>query len=263
MTPRSEVRDESAMKNRELTIVPIREIPLIKPGDDLPSLFAEKLRGISEELESGDVLVVSHTIVSIAEGRLYLLSEIEVSDKARQLSSKLEKEPEYVQLALDNSVEIIREAPVLITRTAQGLITDFSGVDKSNAPPDHALALPMDPDNSAQAIHDAISNELGIEIPVIIADTQGRPWRRGAINLAIGIAGMTPFAENAGRLDRFGRTLQTSRVCLADELAAAAELVMGQAGEGIPAAIIRGLNLKNEHGSAKDILRDPERNLFR
>ncbi|MFX0053438.1 MAG: coenzyme F420-0:L-glutamate ligase [Promethearchaeota archaeon] len=262
MTPRSEVRDESAMKNRELTIVPIREIPLIKPGDDLPSLFAEKLSGIREEIESGDVLVVSHTIVSMAEGRLYLLSEIEVSDKAKQLSLKLEREPEYIQLALDNSVEIIREAPVLITRTAQGLITDFSGVDKSNAPPGHALALPVDPDNSAQAIHHAISNELGIRIPVIIADTQGRPWRRGAINLAIGIAGMTPFAENAGRMDRFGRTLRSSRVCLADELAAAAELVMGQTGEGIPAAIIRGLNLEDEQGSVQEVLRNSDRNLF-
>jgi len=263
MTTRSEVKDESAMKNRELTIVPIGEIPLVKPGDDLPSFFVERLRGISRELESGDVLVVSHTIVSIAEGRLYLLSEIEVSDEARQLSMQLEKEPEYVQLALDNAIEIIRESPVLITRTAQGLVTDYSGVDKSNAPPGHALALPLNPDNSAQAIYDAISNEFGIRIPVIVADTQGRPWRRGAINLAIGIAGMSPFAENVGRLDRFGRILQTSRVCLADELAAAAELVMGQAGEGIPAALIRGLNQKWERGSAKDILRDPDKNLFR
>ena len=262
MTPDMEVRDESAMKNRELSIVPIGEIPLVKPGDDLPSLFAERLSSIDEELESGDVLVVSHTIVSIAEGRLFLLSEIEVSQRARQLSMELEREPEYVQLALDNAVEIIRETPVLITRTEQGLVTDFSGVDRSNAPPGHALALPIDPDNSAQAIHDAISREIGIGIPVIIADTQGRPWRRGAVNLAIGIAGMFPFIENAGKLDRFGRTLRTSRVCLADELAAAAELVMGQAGEGIPAALIKGLNLDGEQGSAKEILRNPDRDLF-
>jgi coenzyme F420-0:L-glutamate ligase/coenzyme F420-1:gamma-L-glutamate ligase len=201
--------------------------------------------------------------VSIAEGRLYSLSEIEATDRAKQLSKSLGKEPEYVQLALDNALEVIRETPVLITRTVQGHVTDFSGIDRSNAPPGHALALPIDPDNSAQEIHDAISNELGIKIPVIIADTQGRPWRKGAINLAIGIAGMSPYAENAGRLDRFGRMLQSSRVCLADELAAAAELVMGQAGEGIPAALIRGLNLDGEQGSAKEILRDPDRNLFK
>ncbi|MFX1330129.1 MAG: coenzyme F420-0:L-glutamate ligase [Promethearchaeota archaeon] len=258
----AEVKDESAMKNRELSIVPIGEIPLVKPGDDLPSLFAERLRGISEELESGDVLVVSHTIVSIAEGRLFLLSEVEVSERARRLSMELKREPEYVQLALDNAVEVIRETPVLITRTAQGLVTDFSGVDRSNAPSGQALALPIDPDHSAQAIHDAISKEIGIRIPVIIADTQGRPWRRGAVNMAIGIAGMSPFTENAGRLDRFGRILQTSRVCIADELAAAAELVMGQAGEGIPATLIKGLNLDREQGSAKDVLRDPDKNLF-
>ncbi|MFW9889955.1 MAG: coenzyme F420-0:L-glutamate ligase, partial [Candidatus Thorarchaeota archaeon] len=124
------------------------------------------------------------------------------------------------------------------------------------------IALPMDPDNSAQAIYDAILDEFGIRIPVIIADTQGRPWRRGAINLAIGIAGMSPFTENAGRLDRFGRTLRSSRICLADELAAAAELVMGQAGEGVPAALIKGLNPDREQGSVKEVLREPDKDLF-
>jgi coenzyme F420-0:L-glutamate ligase/coenzyme F420-1:gamma-L-glutamate ligase len=258
-----EVRDESGMTIRELTIVPIGEVPLIEPGDDLPSLLVECLRAILSELASGDILVVSHTIVSMAEDQLYLLSEIEVSDRARQLATELGKEPEYVQLALNNAVDIIRERPVLITRTAQGLVTDYSGIDKSNAPPGHALALPTDPDESAQAIHAAISEELGMKIPVIISDTQGRPWRKGAINLAIGVAGMSPFWESIGRLDRFDRTLQSSRVCLADELAAAAELVMGQAGEGIPAAIVRGLNLeRKKRGAAKEILRDPNNDLF-
>jgi coenzyme F420-0:L-glutamate ligase/coenzyme F420-1:gamma-L-glutamate ligase len=250
------------MTIRELIIVPIGEVPLIKPGDNLPSLLVQSLKAIRGELESSDVLVVSHTIVSIAEGRLYLLSEIEVSERARQLAIELGKEPEYVQLALNNAVDVIRERPVLITRTAHGLVTDYSGVDKSNAPPGHALALPNNPDESAQAIYAAISKEFGMKIPVIIADTQGRPWRKGAINLAIGVAGMSPFLENAGRQDRFGRTLQSSRVCLADELAAAAELVMGQAGEGIPAALVRGVYLEMERGSAREIIRDPDTNLF-
>jgi coenzyme F420-0:L-glutamate ligase/coenzyme F420-1:gamma-L-glutamate ligase len=249
------------MTVRELTIVPIGEVPLIKPGDDLPSLLAASLRVIPE-LQSTDVLVVSHTIVSVAEGRLYMLSKIEVSEKARNLAAKLGKEPEYIQLALDNSVEVIRESPVLITRTVQGLLTDYSGIDQSNAPPGYALALPLDPDESARAIHTVISKELGVELPVIISDTQGRPWRKGAINLAIGVAGMSPFLENAGRQDRFGRTLQSSRVCLADELAAAAELVMGQAGEGIPAALVRGVYLEMERGAAREIIRDPDTNLF-
>jgi coenzyme F420-0:L-glutamate ligase/coenzyme F420-1:gamma-L-glutamate ligase len=263
MIPWSEVRDETDMKHRELAIVPIGEVPLVKPGDALPSLLIDSLRDSQVELQSGDVLVISHTIVSIAEGRLYLLSEIEVSEKARILSVVLAREPQYVQLALDNAVEIIRERPVLITRTAHGLVTDYSGVDQSNAPPGHALALPSNPDLSAQAIHSAILNDLGLEIPVIIADTQGRPWRRGAINLAIGVAGMSPFLDNAGKLDRFGRKLRSSRVCVVDEIAAAAELVMGQADEGIPAAVIRGLILKrNRHGSAKQILRDPGTDLF-
>ncbi len=263
MIPWSEVRNETDMTSRELTIVPIGEVPLVKPGDALPSLLVECMRSIRTELQSGDVLVVSHTIVSIAEGQLYLLSEIEVSEKAGKLAADLGRGPEYVQLALDNSVEVIRERPVLITRTAHGLVTDYSGVDQSNAPPGHALALPSDPDASAQAIHTAISKELGLEMPVIIADTQGRPWRRGAINLAIGVAGMSPFLDNAGRLDRFGRKLRSSRVCVADEIAAAAELVMGQADEGIPAAVVRGLVLKgNGLGSAKLIPRDPGTDLF-
>jgi coenzyme F420-0:L-glutamate ligase/coenzyme F420-1:gamma-L-glutamate ligase len=247
---------------RELTIVPIGEVPLIKPGDDLPSLLVKSL-GIVPELQSTDVLVVSHTIVSVAEGRLYMLSKIEVSEKARNLAMKLGKEPEYIQLALDNSVDVIRENPVLITRTVHGLVTDYSGIDQSNAPPGHALALPLDPDESARAIHTAISRELGVEMPVIISDTQGRPWRKGAINLAIGIVGMSPFWENTGRLDRFGRKLKSSRVCIADELAAAAELVMGQADEGIPAALVRGLNLeRTSRGDAKEILRNPDTDLI-
>lgn len=251
------------MTIRELTIVPIGEVPLIKPGDDLPSLLVEGLRAIRSEIASSDILVVSHTVVSMAEGQLYLLSEIEVSERARLLAIELGKEPEYVQLALDNAVDVIRERPVLITRTVHGLVTDYSGVDKSNAPAGHALALPSDPDESAHAIHTAILKELGMKIPVIIADTQGRPWRKGAINLAIGVAGMSPFWENIGRQDRFGKTLQSSRVCLADELAAAAELVMGQAGEGIPAALIKGLNLEREsRGAAKEIIRDPNIDLF-
>jgi coenzyme F420-0:L-glutamate ligase/coenzyme F420-1:gamma-L-glutamate ligase len=251
------------MKSRELTIVPFGEVPLIKPGDDLPSLLVESLRAFQSELASGDILVVSHTIVSMAEERLHVLSEIEVSERARQLATELGKEPEYVQLALNNAVDIIRERPVLITRTTHGLVTDYSGVDKSNAPPGHALTLPSDPDESAQAIHAAISKELGMKIPVIIADTQGRPWRKGAINLAIGVAGISPFLENTGRSDRFGRTLRSSRVCLADELAAAAELVMGQADEGIPAVLIRGVNLEaKERGAAKEIIRDPNKDFF-
>ncbi len=263
MTMWSEVRDESDMTIRELSIVPIGEVPLIKPGDSLPSIFAKILGELDIDIKSSDVLVVSHTIVSLAEGHLHLLSDIEVSERARKLAIDLGKEPEYIQLALDNAVEVIREKPVLITRTPHGIVTDYSGVDQSNAPPGHALTLPHDPDESARSIRTAISREIGLKLPVIIADTQGRPWRKGAINLAIGVAGMSPIWENTGRQDRFGRTLRSSRVCIADELAAAAELVMGQADEGVPAAIVRGLCMEEkEWGSAKEILRDPSKDVF-
>ncbi|MHA2141412.1 MAG: coenzyme F420-0:L-glutamate ligase [Candidatus Thorarchaeota archaeon] len=264
MTPWLEVRNELDMTIRELSIVPIGEVPLIKPGDSLPSIFVRILRNKGLHFESSDVLIISHTIVSVAEEQLHLLSDIEVSERARNLADELGKEPEFIQLALSKAVEVIRERPVLITRTSHGLMTDYSGIDQSNAPPGYVISLPIDPDESAQAIHAAISKELGVKVPVIIADTQGRPWRKGAINLAIGIAGMSPFFENVGKLDRFERKLTSSRVCLADELAAAAELVMGQADEGIPAALVRGLHLKGKpQGSAKEILRDPNKDFFR
>jgi coenzyme F420-0:L-glutamate ligase/coenzyme F420-1:gamma-L-glutamate ligase len=146
------------------------------------------------------------------------------------------------EIALQESVEVIREEPIIITKTKQGIITDYSGVDESNAPLGTMIALPKDADKSALDIYEKLRQSFGFATPVIVCDTQGRPWRKGAINLAIGIAGMSPFIDNAGRRDLYNRHLRSSIVCLADELASAAELVMGQADEGIPLAIIRGVD---------------------
>jgi coenzyme F420-0:L-glutamate ligase/coenzyme F420-1:gamma-L-glutamate ligase len=246
----------------ELTIVPIWEVPLIKQGDDLPSVLLEVLEKCEFKPEPGDILVVTHTIVSIAEGCVFRKSEIEVCEESKRIAQQNDRSPTQVEVALRNAKRILRETPVLITETKHGLITDYSGVDESNAPPGTLMTLPADPDKSAASIFQKLSDGLGFSLPVIISDTHGRPWRRGAVNLAVGVAGFSPFVKNAGKKDLYGKQLRSSLVCLADEIAAAAELVMGQADEGIPLALVRGIHFEGTQGSAAEIIRDPEQSLF-
>ncbi len=250
------------VRAQRLEIIPIRGMPLVNEIDDLSELISATFQTDSQEPKPGDILVVSHTIVSIAEGRVFKIDESDISDKARTIAEKTGQGPEKVELALREAVEIVRESPVLITQTRQGLITDYSGVDSSNAPTGRFVALSEDSDDSASKLHVKLSKVFGFHLPVIICDTQGRPWRKGTTNLAIGVAGMFPFTDNSNRKDLFGRELRSSLVCLADELASAAELVMGQADERIPVALIRGIEYKQRDGSAVDILRSRDENLF-
>ncbi len=250
------------MRTQRLEILPIEGMPLVKELDDLPKLILTILQSSTQKAMPGDILIVSHSIVSIAEGRVFEIEAIDVSDRARMIAEKTGQEPEKVELALREADKIIRESPVLITQTRQGIITDYSGVDSSNAPSGKFIALPEDPDESANKLHAMLSESFGFHLPVIICDTQGRPWRKGATNLAIGVAGISPLIDNKGRKDLYGRELQSSLVCLADELASAAELVMGQADEGIPIVLIRGVEYERRKGSASDILRSRDKNLF-
>ncbi len=250
------------MRAQRLEIIPLRGMPLVKELDDLSELILTTLQADTQEPKPGDILIVSHTIVSVAEGRVFKIEEMDISDKARMLAEKMGQEPEKVELALREAAEIIRESSVLVTQTRQGIITDYSGVDSSNAPTGRFIALPEHPDDSASKLHVKLSKVFGFHLPVIICDTQGRPWRKGATNLAIGVAGMSPFTDNRNRKDLYGRELRSSLVCLADELASAAELVMGQANEGIPVALIRGIEYKQKDGSVADILRSRDENLF-
>lgn len=250
------------MNVRELTIVPIREVPLIKQGDDLPSVLLRVLERSSFQPQPGDILVVTHTIVSIAEGCIFRESDIEVSEEGKRIALLNDRPPEQVEVALRQAKRILRETPVLITETEHGIITDYSGVDESNAPPGTIMTLPADSDTSAFALYRKLSDGFGFPIPVIISDTQGRPWRKGAVNLAVGVAGFSPFIQNEGKEDLYGRRLRSSLVCLADEIAAAAELVMGQADEGVPLVIVRGIRFERTDGSAAEIIRDAEQSLF-
>lgn len=251
-----------SLTSSKLEIIPIRGMPLVKIGDDLAALILSALKRNRVRPRLGDVLIVTHNIVSISEGQVFSHSSIVPSDRAKRIAEATGRTPEKVEVALQQAEEVIRELPVLITRTKHGILTDFSGVDQSNAPLGTYIALTVDPDGSAHRIHNAVSEHFGVHLPVIITDTHGRPWRLGAVNVAIGVAGMSAFYRNAGKKDLYERELKSSLVCLADELAEAAELVMGQADEGIPVAIIRGVQYEPGPGNASGILRKESEDLF-
>ena len=166
-------------------------------------------------------------------------------------------------MALRESKDVIRTRGVLITETHSGLVCNFSGVDKSNAPEGQYILLPKDPDASAKRVRDTLEDELDKHLAVIITDTQGRPWRRGSLNIAIGCAGIAPFKYNRGKKDLYGRSLERSTVCQVDELASLAEPLMGQAGQGIPIIIIKGYSFSNDNNTAKDIIRPKNEDMFR
>jgi coenzyme F420-0:L-glutamate ligase/coenzyme F420-1:gamma-L-glutamate ligase len=251
------------MNSRQIDLVPLRGFPMVQTGDEISPLILSTMQKNDIEFREGDIIVITHSIVSIAEGKLYQIEEVEVSDRAKEIAEKIGHSQERVEVALLEASEVVREEPVLITRTKQGFVTDFSGVDESNAPPGTLIALPDNPDESAKRISDLLSKSIGFNVPVIITDTQGRPWRKGAVNLAIGVAGMSPFVSNVGKEDIYGQKLRGSLVCLADQLASAAELVMGQADEAVPVVILRGAKGEHEDGSASQIVRSDSENLFR
>ncbi|MHA3963301.1 MAG: coenzyme F420-0:L-glutamate ligase [Candidatus Thorarchaeota archaeon SMTZ1-45] len=250
------------MNSKQIDLIPLNDFPIVKVGDIISVLILTTLQKNDIQLAKGDIVAVTHSIVSVSEDKLYRIDEIEVSDRAKRIAEKTEHSKEHVEVSLREASEVLKEIPVLITRTKQGLITDFAGVDASNAPPGSLVALPDDPDKSAMRISDSLSKQAGFRVPVIITDTQGRPWRKGAVNLAIGVAGMSPFTRNVGKEDIFGNELKGSLVCLADQLASAAELVMGQADEGVPVVIIRGVEIDMINGSAFEIIRSDSENLF-
>ena len=236
-----------------LTLRPLEGLPEIQAGDDLPELLAAQVPA------GPGVLVVAQKIVSKAEGRTARLKEVEPSARARELAQKVEKDPRQVELVLRESTRVVRAVPgVLICETRHGLICANAGVDFSNAPEDEcAVLLPLDPDASAQRIR----QRLGAGRAVIISDTFGRPWREGLVDVAIGVAGLAPLADLRGTRDRRGKLLEVTVMARADQLAAAAGMLMEDP-PGAPAVWIEGLPPKGE-GTLRELLRDPARDLFR
>jgi len=246
----------------ELRVIGVGGLPDVSAGDDVAALVREAADIQGTPLADGDVLIVTQKIVSKAEGRVIALAEVEPGPEARRLAQETEKDPRLVELILRESRRIVRQAgPVLITETRHGFVCANAGIDASNVGEGFVSLLPEDPDRSAAAIRAAL-RESGVEVAVIISDTFGRPWREGHTNVAVGIAGMEPFVDYVGQRDPYGNELRVSTLAVADELAAAAELVMGKLSR-VPVAIVHGYEYPKGCGAARDMVRLLERDLVR
>lgn len=244
-------------------VIGVGGLPEVRPGDDVARLVTEAAAGQGTPLASGDLVVVGQKIVSKAEGRLVRLADVTPSAVALGMAAGLGRDPRLVEVILRESRRVVRmDQGVLITETHHGWVCANAGVDQSNVDADSVALLPEDPDRSARALREAIRARAGADVAVIVADTFGRPWREGLTNVAIGLAGLAPLRSYLGERDPAGRPLQATILALADELAAAAEPVMGKL-DRIPVAIVRGLRLAPSEEGSKPLLRDPARDLFR
>lgn len=233
-----------------LTIHPLTGIPEVTQGDDVSALLLDSLTRVGLQLADGDIVVVTHKVISKAEGAV---REIDPEDEDR----------EYRRIVLDEAVEVIRRrGDLVIAKTAHGFVCANAGVDRSNATAGTVVLLPRDPDRSAHAIRVALRQRTGAELAVIVTDTFGRPWRRGLVDVAIGVSGVDAVLDLKGTLDAGGRELHVTEIAIVDELAAAADLVMGKAA-GIPAALIRGYGWVPGDGRATDLVRPASEDLFR
>jgi coenzyme F420-0:L-glutamate ligase/coenzyme F420-1:gamma-L-glutamate ligase len=244
-------------------VIGVEGLPEFRPGDDVAALIVDATRRQRTTLEPRDLLVVSQKIVSKAEGRLVRLSEVTPTARARAVADEIGRDPRLVEVILRESRRVVRQAKgVLIVETHHGFVCANAGVDQSNVDADTACLLPEDGDRSARGLRDRVRDLTGHEVAVIIADTFGRPWREGLVNVAVGVAGLDPIRSYLGELDPAGYVLQATILAVADELAGAAEPVMGKL-DRIPVAIIRGLAWERGEGGSRALLRDPTRDLFR
>jgi coenzyme F420-0:L-glutamate ligase/coenzyme F420-1:gamma-L-glutamate ligase len=256
--------NDRAVPPIELLAIP--RIPLVQPGDDLPGVVLAAAAAAGMDWRDHDVLVLAQKIVSKAEGRLVHLPDVLPSPRALELAGQTGKDPRLVEVILGESAEVLRVRPgLLVVEHRLGFVCANAGVDQSNVTgsDDWALLLPADPDASARRMRDAIREASGAEMAVIVSDSHGRAWRFGTVGVAIGVAGLHPLTDLRGQPDLTGRPLQITEVGTADELAAAAGLLMGQAGEGTPAVLVRGAAFVAGSGRLGEILRPRAGDLFR
>ncbi len=253
------------MNSRGLLLRPLEGIGRVAVGDDLASLTLAALEASAEQLREGDVLVFAQKIVSKSEGRTIDLTTVVPSARAIDLAARTGKDPRLVELILGESNEVVRYRDgVLIVAHRLGFILANAGIDLSNVDGDNcALLLPLDPDASAGRIRARLKDKTGLDVAILIIDSFGRPWRLGTAGTAIGVSGMTALVDLRGQADLFGRLLESTDVAIADELAAAASLVMGQTDEGTPIVLARGVPYRRSEGAARDLLRPKEADLFR
>jgi len=254
------------MENLTLKAVP--HIPHVRPGDNLAGLILQALAQANIELVDGDILAIAQKIVSKAEGRLVHLVDVQPGERAIAVAAETDKDPRVVEMILQESEEISRRRQgVLIVRHRLGFTSANAGIDRSNVSQDGMdetiLLLPLDPDRSAAELREAIQQQLGVQIGVVITDSHGRPFRMGTVGVAIGVAGIPALWYRRGEPDLYGYELQHTDIGIADEIAAAAGLLMGQAAEGLPVVLVRGLSLPVTDGKATDLVRPKEMDLYR
>jgi coenzyme F420-0:L-glutamate ligase/coenzyme F420-1:gamma-L-glutamate ligase len=253
-----------------LILTPLPGIPHVMPGDDLAEIIQEALTRLGIVLQDGDILVLTQKIVSKAQGRLVNLAAVEPSRGAHELAAQTEKDPRVVELMMRESKEILRTRPgTVIVEHRLGFVCANAGIDHSNvageAGPDEewVLLLPEDPDAAAAEIRQRLEAAAGVRLGVMIIDSHGRAWRLGTVGLAIGLSGLPGLVDLRGRVDLFGYTLRITQVGVADELAAAASLVMGQAAEGTPVVHVRGFPYPLRDATLRELLRPKDQDLFR
>lgn len=255
---------------RQLTLTALPDIPLIEPGDDLCAILLNALADAGLQLQDDDVLILAQKIVSKAEGRLVRVSSVTPSPKAIELAEHLQKDPRHVEVILRETKEIVRMRPgVIIVEHRLGYVCANAGVDRSNVAPhgepddDYLLMLPEDADRSCAELREKLRAATGATVGVIVNDSHGRAWRSGTVGVAIGAAGVPALLDLRGTPDLFDFPLQITQVGLADELAAAASLLMGQAAEGRPVIHARGVPYPLRDGNAQELIRQKDLDLFR
>jgi coenzyme F420-0:L-glutamate ligase/coenzyme F420-1:gamma-L-glutamate ligase len=251
-----------------LTVLPIPDLPMVQPGDDLVAIINEAMAKAYLSFQEDDILVLAQKIISKSEGRFARLSDMEPSAQAHAIAEETGKEPDFVEMVLSQSNDVVRTGPnVLIVEAFTGIVMANAGIDRSNIDrgegDDNALLLPLDSDVSARALRDQFVEQSGKTLAVVIADSVGRAWRYGTSAMAIGCAGLEPLDDQRGDVDMFGHTLEVTEIALADQVAAAANLVMGEATEAIPAAIVRGLSYPRTDRPSSVLIRKKEEDLFR
>ena len=252
------------MLEGSLSIFGIQGLPEICEGDDLAKLVVDALLLRNTRLEDGDIVIITSKVVSKSEGRVIDLATIEPNAFAQRYAQAWDKDPRVVEVVLNESKRIVRQVgPVLITETNHGFVCANSGIDQSISVAHYRVVLlPEDPDESARTIRRKF-RDLGFDIPVIISDTFGRPWRESQVDVAVGIAGMNPVTSYIGEVDPHGHEFLVQSLCVADEIASAAELVKGNVSR-IPAVVVRGFSYQSdEEATMQDVLRDPQNDLFR
>ena len=246
-----------------LQIIGIKHIPLIESGEDLFQIILDAFSKNSITLVSGDIVVITSKVVSKAEGRVISLNDFTPSASEKSLANQLNKDPKLLSAILSETKKVIKiKNGIMICETSHGFICANAGVDQSNVPKGFVSLLPVNPDNSAEEIRVKFLDKLNVNVAVIITDTFGRPWRNGFVNVAIGVSGLDPILSYKGQIDSYGYNLRVTDLAISDELASAAELVMGKV-DNIPVALIRNYLFQPDHGGAHKLVRDASTDIFR